>query len=542
MRLGGRFEPNRSFPLLALALVLLLGLVLRLYGIEWGLPSPLHPQYSYHPDEVPSLIWAEWLPQGKITSKHFIYGGTLYFTILDSILFFGDLLGGAMGKASEVGNTILLGRYFMALFALLTILLVHETGRALFDKRVGLCAALLLSINPAHIFSAQQVRVDAIAALCAVLVLFLAGKVPASTNRSRLKYLVLSGLAVGAATALRFPLALCLSMPVAGLLVARATTRLPGSVRPRMFTESLLLAGAALGAYFIASPHTAIYLTEFINGLAVQWSFQAGVFVDAFDNGPGLYQYGWRVMYQALGYPGYALAVAGLVLSISQRAQSDWLILPFVILYFALLNFASWVVVRYLVPLLPFIMLLSARWVFHIVDRYPRQKAAVYCGMSLVVLWTLTADFAYLRITRGEDIRDLASRWIADNVESAAAVITLSTYDGDVFLNPPIPERFGHVNVVLDKEKGSFDMQSLEAKYLVVNEGIFRDLDRLGPRHPLRGYWEFYEALQQSDFRLVKEFKKPVEIWGIDFSSWFRSYDYLIVNPGIRIFKRMSGS
>ena len=75
----------------SLGSILVLTLLLRLYGIDWGLPTSLHPYYSYHPDEAPLLIWSQWLSQGQLVTKQFIYGGTFYFLILRACMYFGDM-------------------------------------------------------------------------------------------------------------------------------------------------------------------------------------------------------------------------------------------------------------------------------------------------------------------------------------------------------------------------------------------------------------------------------------------------------------------
>lgn len=249
--------------------MVLLALALRLYGIEWGLPSDRHPNYSYHPDELPSLIWAAWLGQGKIISKHFMYGGTLYFTILDSLLFFTDFISGLFGGSNALAHAVLLGRCFMTGVAVLTIVMVYESGRRLFGKRAGLLAAILLSVSPASIVSAQQVRVDALAALGPLLILFLAARIPDAEGSRRLKAIILCGLAVGAATALRVPLVLCLVMPVAGFLPSTDTVRVWRSAVGPLLKQSVWLVGSALVGYLIASPHSFFYFAAFLNGGAM---------------------------------------------------------------------------------------------------------------------------------------------------------------------------------------------------------------------------------------------------------------------------------
>ena len=44
-----------------LVFIMAIALLLRLYGIDWGLPSVTHPEYSYHPDELLTFTLAKLL-------------------------------------------------------------------------------------------------------------------------------------------------------------------------------------------------------------------------------------------------------------------------------------------------------------------------------------------------------------------------------------------------------------------------------------------------------------------------------------------------
>ena len=116
----------------SLGIILMLTMFLRLYGIEWGLPTSLHPDYSYHPDEAPHLIWSQWLSQGQLIAKQFIYGGTFYYVVLRACIYFGDSFSEAFGGFNTLANAILVARYLQVFLALVTILLVYECGRLLY--------------------------------------------------------------------------------------------------------------------------------------------------------------------------------------------------------------------------------------------------------------------------------------------------------------------------------------------------------------------------------------------------------------------------
>jgi hypothetical protein len=46
------------------------------------------------------------------------------------------------------------------------------------------------------------------------------------------------------------------------------------------------------------------------------------------------------------------------------------------------------------------------------------------------------------------------------------------------------------------------------------------------------------QALAPARYELQAEFKAPVTIFGLDFAGGFRSQDYAMINPGIRVYRR----
>jgi hypothetical protein len=122
---------NRRWTHVGLGIAVCTGLVLRLYGIQWGLPNAVHPHYSYHPDEMLHLVLGRWLAEGEIIDRHFYYRRTLYFSLLNSYVFFGDRLAGVLGGFNDLANSISFGRYFLVGIATLMIFLVYESARLL---------------------------------------------------------------------------------------------------------------------------------------------------------------------------------------------------------------------------------------------------------------------------------------------------------------------------------------------------------------------------------------------------------------------------
>lgn len=522
-----------------LAVTLCIGLALRLYGVKWGLPDVLHPNYSYHPDEMLHLAAARWLADGRIIDRHFIFGGTFYFSILNSYIFFGDQLAGLLGGFNKLANSILFGRYFLVGIATITILLVYESGRQLFNEHTGLLAAFFLAITPAHIVWAQRVRPDEIAAFLLVIILFLSAKILSGEHIKSLRYLVFAGLAVGVATSLRFPMGAFVITPLTAYVMMQNQKGIFNRTLSLFDRNVAVMFICAAIAFFITSPHVFMYPDGLKAGIKIQWRYQSGIFLDAVGEGPGIYQYGWLMLHQALGYAIYFLAAMGMILALFRRSGAELMILATVVSYFVLMTLATWIVVRYTLPLLPLFALLAAGFVFYMADRFLRYRLSIYISVLLAVVWTLLSDIAYLRIEAGRDVRDLASEWISENVPEGSSILTVRTYREDYYFNPVVPEKLEHTIYYLVQGNDSQSLfRDYRFDYVILHEYIYKSMERLGKGHPLEQYRQFHEVLIKSPYRVISELKNPVRILGLDFSTSFASNDYTIVNPGIRIYRR----
>lgn len=523
-----------------LMLILVIAFFLRVYGIDWGLPSATHPEYSYHPDELLTLTLAKLLVLGKILDKHFIYGGTLYFTILNACIFFGEKFSAILGGVNELANGILVGRYFLVFVALLTVLLVYECGSQIGnDRRTGIISAFLLAIVPAHVAWAQQVRPDEIAALFTAIVLLLSIKIIGSRDGVSLKYFVYSGLAVGAAASLRLPLVIFIIAPLTASWLTRDKAGFWEKLLSMFDRQTGALIICAVVAFAVTSPHVFLYPEHFVGGLLEQWRYQSSSFPDAVGRGPGIYQYGWLMLHQALGYALYAAAILGVMLAFHRRTKADVLLLAAVIPYFFVMTLTSWIVVRYTLPILPVLVVLAARLAVHAADSYPRYRMAVSALLLVAAAWTLSADVAYLKIEAGKDIRDVAAEWISENIPVGSAVLTVKTYREDYYFNPVISKKFRHQIFYLSERSDSRALfREPKFDYLILNEYLYKNMERLGNHHPSRQTRVFYDSLANSRYKLIKEFKYPIRFLGMDFSTSFSSYDYTIINPGIRIYAR----
>ena len=511
-------------------IILVTGLILRLNGIFWGLPNSLHPSFSYHPDEIYLLSWADMLLHQEIIPRHFLYGGTFYYITLHLTNWLGILYTDTFG-GMHLYNIMLMGRIIGVLYALLTIVIVFQIGRTLFNHKVGLLAAFLLSIMPAHIFWAQRIRPDELFALEFSIIFLFTARILKSKG-SYFFNLTAGGFCLGIAVATRFP---------AGILLVPFLTaiffyhKLNGKFIDIIKESAFLVLMTCLG-YLLASPHSIIYSDMLISGLHTQWNYQSEIFEDAFNRGPVWFQYGGRILIQALGLSFYILFLPSLVFACFLKKREDLLLLAMALPYFLLLANTSWVVTRYTIPLLPTISILIAHLLYHSRLLNRAKKMSVAFILLIAISWTIASNFAYSNSLNLDDPRDVASKWIMNNIHQKAKIGAFISYQGDFFNNPP-PNRMHQWNYCNLKEDSINHFLDNAFDYIVMNMNQLENTMRLKEHSPNKAQYELYQWSQQHrGYRVIKTFSNKISFAGIDFQKFFSSRDYLISQPKIVIY------
>jgi hypothetical protein len=240
---------------------------------------------------------------------------------------------------------------------------------------------------------------------------------------------------------------------------------------------------------------------------------------------------------EALGAAVWFLALAGIVHAAWRRSPAGLFVLIAGAPYFVLMTFASWVVVRYTLPLVPLLALLAAAAVLDIAQSRPRWRLGIQVITSVAIAWTLAADLAFAGVQGGQNVRDVASAWSARQIPAGAKVMMIELYSGDNFFNPPADGRHERAVFRIEPGANTHILDNPFYEYLVLNQTLYKNMERLGPRHPSPETRELQQLLGER-FDLVQRFELPVTLLGLDFSRWFTSQDFAIVNPGIRIYRR----
>ena len=150
----------------ALAAIIALALLLRLYQVGFGLPG------LYDPDEPLFMVKAAGLLTGRTLDPHwFGHPGstTIYLTaLIQALVFIAGWIGGRFANVADFVHAAYADpaivfvpvRIAMALLGTACVALTYALGKQLYGKPASLLAALLLALNSLHIAWSQVVRTD----------------------------------------------------------------------------------------------------------------------------------------------------------------------------------------------------------------------------------------------------------------------------------------------------------------------------------------------------------------------------------------------
>jgi 4-amino-4-deoxy-L-arabinose transferase-like glycosyltransferase len=334
----------------ALALVLVLALGLRLWGIRQGLP------YAYNSDEdahfVPRAIGifaAGWNPHYFANPPAFTY--LLHFLFA---LWFGGAGATSHTFATNPTAVFTLARAAAAILGTLAVWLLYAAGARLFDRGVALLAAALQAVAFLPVFYAHLALNDV--PTLAPLTLSLLGT--AGVLRSgRRRWYLLAGIGLGLGCATKYTAGIVL-LP---LLAAAAARYLDEPRRGARVLAGLALTGiSALAAFIVANPYAILDFHNFEQGIAHQStvSSEAEGKLGA-PHESGILYYLWSFTW-GLGWVPALAALGGAFTVWWRERRLGWVLVPAPLLYLAFMGGQGRYFGRWLLPIFPIVCLLAA--------------------------------------------------------------------------------------------------------------------------------------------------------------------------------------
>jgi hypothetical protein len=523
-----------------LLLVLAGAAALRFYGLNWDGGHWLHPDERQIYFVTLGLGWPRSLvealsPNSPLNPKFFAYGSLPIYLL--------KLVAGLVAPLSPTlanpDNLHLVGRPLAALFDLGTVYLTYRLANQVFRTFyqgwklwVGsLLASALVGLAVLHIQLAHFYTVDPLLTFFVMLTLSLAVDVARGQGRwSRVGLSMAFGLALATKIS-AFPLVLA-------VLVAHYTEAInTGSLSPapgrhllvvlRRLISTFLVAGAVC---LVVQPYVLIDWRTFVEQTLHQAEIARGTVgvpytIQYTGTWPFLYSM-WQTALWGLGLPLGLAVWAGFAALIARWLRrglwADSLLLSWAGPYFVIAGLLHTRYLRYMLPLVPILCILSVRLLLDLkLRRSPTLgRASVVVGGGLLSLGTLAYTLVFSGIYAAPHSWVVASEWIYRNVPADQ---TLAVEHWDMQLPFPVDlndpsvlqsDHTVHTLTLYDEPDDAAKWQGLTrdlaaSDYVIVaSRRLYGSVTRAPDRYPVTS--RYYDHLFSGTlgFELAEEFTR----------------------------------
>jgi len=415
---------------LSLIVILSLALVLRLWGIGFGLPQ------RYHIDEPPHVLAALRIATGDLHITYPYNSPNLFQFMLVGLygLWYG--IGRIAGTFSSPADVValyqrdptgfyLLARGLVALLGTVTVAQLYFLGRRLSGRLVGSLAAIFLALTFGHARNTHYAVTDTL--LANLVMASLLGTILYRRSRCK-RHLILAGMAGGAAVGLKYLPAPVLLPPLLAFFQHRGNSETQDTMR-KGFKGAFILGLSSFVGFLFAFPAPLFSLNLF----RVQWHqvwTQASSSLGSIriDPSPSPLFY-LKASVVDLGIPMSVSAVLGLVLWLHKRRPAGYAyVTVFGVSYFAGISLVQTVFARYALPLVPLLVLLAAEAIVEVIRLVQRRASTRFARVVGVILCLIVGSVPAANLIRYDvlltrtDTRTLAQDWIEAHVPSGTRI------------------------------------------------------------------------------------------------------------------------
>jgi len=402
-------------------LIIAAGLVLRLWGLGFGLP------FQYHQDEPIIVNHAIAFGSGDLNPHFFavppLTSYMLFFVygMFFLVSFFSGAVTSAEGFAldfiSDPTIFYLLGRLFIGVIpGILCVIMVFVVSRRFLSEREALISAAVMSFSFLNVVNSHYIYTDMLLVLFTVAAFNSFYSLYLSPS---FKNYCVSGLFIGLATGTKYNAALLIPVFIY-LHQVSINTRRERSVFSGRLWAGL---GASAVSFIMVNPFMLLDHRGFIESFLKQ--------------SRAFWYTGWtlhltRSLTQGLSLPVTVLGIAGLAMFFS-RGRWGRVLAAFPVIFYILLVFRSQNFSRYVLPMVPFLAIgcaysVNSMYVFLRKHTVFFRPGAVLCLATLLVILPTTvkaikADMLFASV----DTRFIAAEWIKRNIDEGAGIACDST-------------------------------------------------------------------------------------------------------------------
>jgi len=349
---------------------------------------------------------------------------------------YGDLAHYKSAYDADPSQFIVLARLVSVLFDVGTVLIVYLLGKHVFGAQIARVATSLACVNPILLRQAQLVNVDSPLTFFLMLSLYLIWLVQETGQK---KWYVWSGVCIGLAVSSKYSGAIMLlALVTAHVLRARSIGKaLHSGYRENLFSAVI----ASLLTFLVLNPFAFLNFGEFWHDFSFEESHMTTGHLGLDPNVSTPEFYLLHILPTNIGWAFCLLSFGSMLLMALRRNRPASPMLIFVAAYLGVILTWNMRADRYLMPILPSLVLSGAYGLVELFRGYPDfvkkfrphhflQKRIVvgllFGALSLIVVVPQISNvMAYHKSISGPDTRQIAKEWITSHLKKGAFVASI---------------------------------------------------------------------------------------------------------------------
>ncbi|MBN1405134.1 MAG: glycosyltransferase family 39 protein, partial [Candidatus Omnitrophica bacterium] len=448
--------------------IIVVGLILRLWGIDFGLP------FQFHQDEPIVVNHALAFGSGDL-NPHFFNIPPLTSYIL-FVIYAGYYLIGMLCGLFNTPDTFIvnifknpsviyiLGRVAIGIIpGTLCIFFVYKFAKNIFSKTIALYAALIMSVCSLNVVNSHYIYADML------LVLFIVISCSCIFNMFKnpsMKAYIIAAIFLGLAISTKYNAAvLGVTFFLAHIFIILKEKRRYFEI---IFSKKLFLGiSTVLFVFIFTNPYSIISFREFFSSFTNQ--------------AQATWYMGWQhhITYslnESVSFPVLLFGAMGLLFVLLRHKAKGALFVSFPVVFYLSLVFFSQSFPRYVLALVPFVAIGAAYFIFDVLGSYCKS-AFSKVSLSLLAVFLIVPMFAFSiksdALFSSKDTRVISANWIKDNLPLGSKIACDSTFFRPALEQPysQIREKIGVLNKQpalkgLKTKKLELQLKSMDENYV----------------------------------------------------------------------------
>jgi len=474
---------------------------------------------TYYPDEH-TVIAAlsninvrekKFSPKVLIPGTFYVYISGLWLKIYDffNIVRISQNVDFYLNNSAEMASIYLSLRVFLIIVLCCTVYLTWISVSKIWDIETGIVSSLLVGISPVLNLWNHFGYYYGFSLPFIILAFYYSQKI---LNDNRLRFYLASAIASSISSSIVVLYGISFLFLISAIIIVLTHHKTDKEVLKKIIKNFLVASIVFIGTFAIIH----IFLLIDKGTLLKLVRFEQG----DFKFSPYFFYFIFASLKSACGWPFLLSAIAGYILLITRFRDKNakFLVTSLIVPFILFSSFSPWYARRGIF-LIPFMAIFAGMFLIWL-----KKKNRIIGSIILffVLFYTFLYSASYTKIFMEENIRDIAGKWINENIPEKTKIGLLQM--PAPYRTPPFQfYKYKLTPISWDKEL----LQKEKPEYFIISE--------------YETLWQTKEQLNDffSEYEILKYFKKPATLLGIKFTRTpLSAKDFWPPNPDIIIYRR----